>query len=157
MDNLPELVYHMKIFRIKCLLREWVEKTHDLRYKMHSLKRIVLMQTKKVGRCISNLYCPYDECPFKLSAGGKKNTSNFQNVEGHKICFSCWHLANRWWCRAWKITEYCKESEILTIYHICVHSCLSKPNTKKYRHQVREAFLRNSGLGACAIQQAGVG
>ena len=44
------------------------------------------------------------------------------------------------------MTEYCRESEILTIYHIGTHSCPLKPNTKKYRHQVREAVLRNSGL-----------
>ena len=32
----------------------------------------------------------------------------------------------------------------------------TKPNTKKYKSLVREAVLRNSGLGACAIQQAEV-
>ena len=53
--------------------------------------------------------------------------------------------------------EYCRELEILTIYHISTHSCLTKTNTKKCRHQVREAFLRYSGIGAHAIQQAEVG
>ena len=56
-----------------------------------------------------------------------------------------------------KMREYCRESEILTIYHIGIHRCLPKPNTKKYRHQVRETVLRNSSLGACVIQQAEVG
>ena len=55
------------------------------------------------------------------------------------------------------MTEYCRESEILTVFHIGTHSSPPKPNTKKYRHQVREAVPRNSGLGECAIQQAEVG
>ena len=25
-------------------------------------------RTRKAGRCISNLYCPYDDYPFRLSA-----------------------------------------------------------------------------------------
>ena len=52
---------------------------------------------------------------------------------------------------------FSKESEILTIYHIGTHRCLLKPNTKIYRPQVREAVLRNSGLGVCGIQQSEVG
>ena len=98
----------------------------------------------------------YDDCPFKLSAGGKRNTFNLQNVDGCKICFSCGHVTNREWCGAQIMTEYCSESEILTIYHIGTHKCPLKPNTNIYRLQVREAFLGNSGLGVCGIQQAEV-
>ena len=69
----------------ECVSREWVERAHDLRYfKMHSSRRKGLIGMRKVGRCIGNLYCPYDECPFKLSADGERNTPNFQNVEGQK-------------------------------------------------------------------------
>ena len=73
-----------------------------------------------------------------------------------KICFSCGHVTNRQWCGA-KQTEYCRESGILTVYHICTHRLPPKPNTKKYRHQVKEAVLRNSSLGAHAIQQTEAG
>ena len=35
-DNLPEDIDGKKIFKMKHLLREWVQKTHDLRFfKMH--------------------------------------------------------------------------------------------------------------------------
>ena len=105
-DDLPEDLECMKIFKIKCLPREWVERIHDLRYfRMHSSGRKGLVGTRKVGKSLGNLYSPYDECPFKLSAGGEKNTSNFQNVEGPKICISCRHHVNRQWCRAQKMTE----------------------------------------------------
>ena len=57
-------------------------------------------------KCIGNLYCSYDGCPFKLSAEGKRNTNNFQNIGGNKICFSCGNVANRQWCGACKMTEY---------------------------------------------------
>ena len=55
-----------------------------------------------------------------------------------------------------KMTKYCRESEIFTIYPIGTHSCLPKPNTKKYGCQGREADLRNSGLGTFALQLAEV-
>ena len=56
-----------------------------------------------------------------------------------------------------KKTEHHRESESLTIYHVGVHKCLLKPNINKNILQVREAVLRNSGLGTCGIQQAEVG
>ena len=99
-EDLPQDIDGLKLY-IKCLPREWFHKSWDLRYfKMHSLRRKGLIGTQKVGRCIRNLYCSYDDWPFKLSAEGKGNTSNFQNVDGHKICFSCGNVASRQWCRA---------------------------------------------------------
>ena len=55
------------------------------------------------------------------------------------------------------MTEYCRESESLTIYQIAVHKCPLKPDTNKYSKQVRGAVLRNSGLSTCSIQQVEVG
>ena len=55
------------------------------------------------------------------------------------------------------MTDYCRESESLTVYHIGAHKCPLKPDTKIYRKQVRDAVLRNSGLGAQGIQQTEVG
>ena len=63
------------------------------------------MGTRKVGRCIGNLFCSYDDYPFKLSAEGKRNTSNFQVVHGCRICFSCGNVASRLWCGVCKMTE----------------------------------------------------
>ena len=80
----------LKLYKIKCSPQEWVQKSQNLRYfKMYSSRRKDLIGTRKTGRCIRHLYCSYDDCPFKLSAVGKRNTSNFQNVDGCKICFSC--------------------------------------------------------------------
>ena len=99
--NLPQNIDCMKIYKIKCLPREWVQNSQNLSYfKMHSSKRKELTGTRKVRRFIRNPYCPYDGCPFNLSADGKRNTLNFQNVDGCKISFSCGHVANRQWCRA---------------------------------------------------------
>ena len=78
-------------------------------------------------------------------------------LAGHKVCFSCGNIARRKWCSACKMTEYCRESKILTVYHIGVHKCPLKKDTKIYRKQVRDAVLRNRGLGAQGIQQAEVG
>ena len=78
----------------------------------------------------------------------QKEKEHFQNVDGHKMCFSCGNVASRQWCGALKLTEYCRESESLTIYHIGTHKCHLKPDTNKYRKQVRDAVLRNSDLGA---------
>ena len=55
------------------------------------------------------------------------------------------------------MTQYCRESEFLTIYYTGTQICLPKPNTKKCRHQVLNAVLTNSGLGSGAIQQAEMG
>ena len=73
------------------------EKPGPRYFKMYSLKRKDLIGTRKVGRYICNLYGPYDDWPFKLSSGGKRNTSNFENMDGCIICFSCGHVANRQW------------------------------------------------------------
>ena len=56
-----------------------------------------------------------------------------------------------------KMTEYCSESEIFMVYHLEMHTCPPKQNTKQYKSLVREAVLRNNGLVACAVQQADVG
>ena len=85
----------------------------------------------KVGRYIGCLYCMSADCPFKHSVEGKSNTTNFQNVSGHLICFSCGNIASRKWCGVHKMTEYCWESETITVYHIDVHKCLLK-KTQKY-------------------------
>ena len=103
---------------------------------MNPSRRKDLIGTRKAGRCIGNLYCSYDDCPFKLSPEGKRNTSNFQNADGHKICFSCENVASRQWCGARKMTEYCRGYERLTIYHIGAHKCLLKPDIIKYSHHV---------------------
>ena len=55
------------------------------------------------------------------------------------------------------MTDYCRESESLTIYHIDAQKCPLKSGTNKYRKQDRDAVLRNSGLGAQGIQLADVG
>ena len=156
-DDLPQGIDGLKLYNIKCSPQEWVQKSQDLRYfKLHSSRRKDLIGTRKVGRCIRNLYYSYDDCPFKLSAEGKRNTINFQNVDGCKICFSCGNVASRQWCGAHKMTEYYRESESLTIYHIGAHKCPLKPDTNKYSKQVRDAVLRNSDLGVHGIQQAEV-
>ena len=115
---------------------------------MNTLRRKDLIGTRKVGRCIGSLYCMSADCPFKHSTEGKLNTVNFQNVGGHKVCFSCGNIASRKWCGACKMTEYCRESEILTVYHIGTHKCPLKQDTKIYRKQVRDAVLGNRSLGA---------
>ena len=52
-DNLLQDIDWLKLYKIKCLPREWVQKIQDLRYfKIHSLRRKDLIGTRKVGRCI---------------------------------------------------------------------------------------------------------
>ena len=89
-----------------------------------------------------------DDCPFKHSAEGKLNTTKPQNLGGHKVCFSYGNIASRKWYCACKMTEYCRESDILTVYHIGAHKCPPKKDTKIYRKQVRDAVFRNRGIGA---------
>ena len=115
-----------------------MQKSQDLRYfKMNTSRRKDLIGTRKVGRCIRSLYCMSNDCPFKHSAEGKLNIMNFQNVSGHKVCFSCGNIASRKWCSAHKMTEYCRESETLTVYHIGVHKCPLK-KTQKYTERRSE-------------------
>ena len=90
---------------------------------MNTLRRKELIGMRKVGRCLCSLYCMSADCPFKHSAKGQSNTTNFQNVSSHKVCFSCGSKASRKWCGACKMTEYCIESSMLTVYHVGVHNC----------------------------------
>ena len=55
------------------------------------------------------------------------------------------------------MTEYCRESGTLKVYHVGVHKCHLKKDTKIYKKQVREAVLQNRGLGVQGVQQAEVG
>ena len=83
----------------------------------------------KVGGYIRSLYCASDDHPFKHSAEEKLNIMNFQNVGGHKVYFCCGNVASRQWWSACKMTEYCRESEGLTVYHIGAHKCPLKQDT----------------------------
>ena len=107
---------------------------NELQFPMH-------LFLKMEAACLKSLYCMSADCPFKHSVEGKSNVMNFQNVIRHKVCFSCGNIASRKWCGARKMTEYCRESETLTVYHIGVHKCHLKKDTKIYRKQVREAVL----------------
>ena len=55
------------------------------------------------------------------------------------------------------MTEYCKESESLTVYHIGAHKCPFEPYRNRCSKQIRDIVLRNSGLGTHGIQQAEMG
>ena len=152
-DDLPHDIGGLKLYKFKCSPREWVQKSQDLRdFKMHSPRRKDLIGRRKFGRCIRNLYCSYDDCLFKLSAEGKRNTSILPECGWVQDFLQLWNVANRQWCGSCKMTEYCRESESLTIYHIGMHKCLLKLDTNKYSKQVRDEVLRNSGLGTCVIQ-----
>ena len=102
-DELPHDINGFKLYKIKCSLQIWVQKSQDLRYsKMNTLRRKDLIGTRKVRRYIRSLYCMSTNCPFKHSVEGKLNTMNFQNVSRHKVCFSCGNIASRKWCSAYK-------------------------------------------------------
>ena len=134
MDVLPHDIDGFKLYKIKCFPQEWVQKSQDLRYfKMHSSRRKNLIETRKVGRCIENLYCTFDDCLYKLSAEGKWHIMNFQTVDAHRVCFSCGNVASRQWCNACKMPEYCRESESLTVYNIGACKCPLKLDTKVYK------------------------
>ena len=121
-DQLPHDVGGFKLYKMKCSQHRWVEKIQDLcHFKMNTLRRKDLIGSRKVGRCLGSLYCMSAQCPFKCSAEGSPNMMNFQNVGGHKVCFSCRSIARRKWCGAQKLTEYCRESGTLTVYHVGVH------------------------------------
>ena len=78
-DDLPHEIDGLKLYKMNSFPQEWAQKSQDLRYfKMHSFRRKDLIGQGKVGRCTRNLYCSYDDCPFKLSVEGKRNTFNFQ-------------------------------------------------------------------------------
>ena len=156
-DDLPHDIHGLKLYKIKFSPWEGVQKSPGSEVLQEAFLEKDLIRARKVERGIRNWHFSYDDCPFKLSAEGKVNTSNFQNVDWYKICFSCGNVASRQWCRACKMTEYCRESESLTIYHVGAHKCPFKPYTNKYSKQIRDAVLRNSGLGAHGIQQAEVG
>ena len=56
-DDLPHDIDGFKLYKIKCSPQEWAQKSQDLRYfKMHTSRRKNLIGTRKVGRCIGNLY-----------------------------------------------------------------------------------------------------
>ena len=144
-DELPHDIDGFKLYKIKCSPQEWVPKSQDLQYfKMNTSRRKELIGTRKVGRCLGSLYCMSADCPFKHSAEGQSNMTNFQNVSGHKVCFSCWSIASRKWCGVCKMTEYHWESETLTVYHVGVHKCHLKKDTKSGAAKQRFGCLRYS-------------
>ena len=100
-DQLPHDIDGFKLYKIKCSQQQWVEKSQDLQhFKMNTSRKKDLIGIRKVGRCQGSLYCMSAQCPFKSSAEGTPNTTNFQNVGRHKVCFSCGSIATRKWCGA---------------------------------------------------------
>ena len=77
-EDLPQDIGGMKIYKIKCSPREWIHKSWHLEYfKMHSSK---MKQGRQEGALVTHI-CTYYDCSFKLSAAGKRNISSFQNVD----------------------------------------------------------------------------
>ena len=104
-DELSHDIDGFKLYQIKCSPQEWVQKSQDLQYfKMNTSRRKELIGMRKVGRCLGSLYCMSANCPFKCSAEGQSNTTNFQNVGSHKVCFSCCSIASRKCCGTHKMT-----------------------------------------------------
>ena len=81
---------------------------------------------------------------------------NFQNVSSHKVCFSCGSIASRKWCGACKMTEYCRESGTLTVYHVGVHKCHLKKDTKIYKKTGKGSHAAKQRFG-CLRYSAGQG
>ena len=147
-NELPHHINGFKLYKIKCSPQEWVQKSQYLRYfKMNTSRRKDLIGMRKVERCIGSLYCMSNDCPFKHSAEEKSNMTNFQNVSRHKVCFSCGNIASRKWCSACKMTEYCRESETLTVYHIGIHKCPLKKNTKNIQKAVQKCSAQKQRFG----------
>ena len=88
---------------------------------------------RKVGRCIGNLCCPFNDCLFMVLADGKRK-----------------------WSRSWEMTEYCRVSKVLTGHHLGIHTC-PKQNMKKYKRIDREVVVRDSSVGECPMHQTEVG
>ena len=144
-DELPHDIDGFKLYKIKCSPQEWVQKSQDLQYfKMNTSRSKELIGTRKAGRCLGSLYCMSANCPFKHSAEGQSNMMNFENVSGHKVCFSCRSIASRKWYGACKMTDYCQESGTLTVYHVGVHKCHLRKDTKYIKSR--------SGMPCCKTE-----
>ena len=65
-DHLPDDIDGVKVFKIKWLPRD--------NFRMHSSRKKCLIGTRKGGRCLGNLYFPYNKCAFKISAGKERST-----------------------------------------------------------------------------------
>ena len=81
--HLPDDADCTKIFKIKCLPEEWIERTHDFKYfKMHSSERKGLIGMRKVGMYLGNLYCPYDNTLFKFFTRWREDHSKLLECKG---------------------------------------------------------------------------
>ena len=59
--------------------KNWFKKSQDLRYfKMHFSRRKDLTGTRKVGKCIGNLYCTFHDCPLSFLQKEKGTLPTFR-------------------------------------------------------------------------------
>ena len=88
-DRLPREIDGTCWYRIKCLEKEYTEKTSDLRwFLMRTSSRIGLVGRRKVGSCLGSYICSNKSCSY-LSTEGKPNEKLFDYLYKKKVCRSC--------------------------------------------------------------------
>ena len=72
-DNLLHKIDGLKLYKINVPHKNGFRKARIWgTSKMHPSRRKDVIGTRKVGRCIRNPYCSYDDCPFKAFCRRKK-------------------------------------------------------------------------------------
>ena len=158
-DYLPGDINGKKLYKIPAIPKNCWKVSSDLRnFKMNSSRRKGLIRKRKVGVCSGHTVCNNDACTYRnTNTDKKRNVHNWQYLNGVKICKHCGGLGTVVQCKARKLVEFDQVENAVTVYHIGIHSCVSKKDNTKYDSTMTEALSQNMGLGPVAVKRKKVG
>ena len=158
-SQIPSDVNGLKMYKIKTTPKLWKRVSRDLRhFKMRKSSNKDLNGTRKTGDCKGNLFCPNKMCTFKNTNRAKNpNFSQWEGGEGVKTCFSCGTLAVGTGCGARKLTEFDNNTNILTIFHVGIHTCETKLQSVEYDNIATEIVMENMDKGPVMMKLGYVG
>ena len=134
---------------MKCTEENLVRDTRDVRwFQLKNSGKVGLNGIPKVRSCIGFLICKYENCP-KITTENVYNKTNFK-WEGDRqyTCGVCGYYAEKVYCGCFKIVEFDRDKEEVTVMHKGDHNCHPIPNFRAKQELMDEQAILASSFGS---------
>ena len=137
---------------IKCSEDYWWDKQIDsYHWKFTKSSQVGLNGIRKFETCRGSFICKNDMCT-KYTTENVQNRIDFQKDFNAHTCKSCGFYVHREFCGCVKVTEFDRETNVLTVYHQGTHTCNPKPDVQDHINKAKEINMENAQHGKCTIK-----
>ena len=151
-DKIPPKIDGLVRYQIKCTLKDYTQKTSDLRwFILRTSSRVGLVGKRKIGSCQGSYICENKKCSY-LSTEGKPNDKHFNYLFRKKTCRSCGIFATQRKCKATKLVEFNQLTGICEVFHFGDHFCQPKEDKKGNDDFISEQIKKYPNLPPKQLQ-----